>query len=368
MPLTCVTKTGEILLASNFDAMGWRNLAADNRNNKHLVMPCCGRLAILKTSHLGTMFFAHVRKEGAVCPTESEDHLLAKDLVARAAIQAGWHAETEVALKPHGLVADVLVTKGKQRIAFEIQRSRQKWGDTEKRHAAYKEAGVRALWLFRQRDYPRCKEIPAFRLVRDKENGTFQVWVWREGHDYEKVSVPTQAIELQRFISGALAGQLRWMPALGITVPVVGYMADLKCYKGHDTAVLAALELEIDRVLAGHANIKLSVESFSEHPELLRSAKAQEFLEKNGLKLCFGVSNLKLSVRFSEPNFRRYLYPRCSWCKEIIGQWQFKGAALRTVPGFELSLELSDRLVSDMPGLKKHIERWWFDKFTTQAK
>lgn len=361
MPLTCVTKTGDVLLASNYDAVSWRALAADNRNNKHLVMPCCGRLAILKTSHLGTMFFAHIRREGSTCPSESEEHLLAKDLVARAAIQAGWHAETEVALKPNGLVADVLATNGKQRIAFEIQWSRQKWEDTEKRHAAYKEAGVRALWLFKQSDYPRCKEIPAFRLVRDKENRTFHVWVWREGHDYEKVSMPAQAVELQQFISGALSGKLRWMPALGLTVPVVGHIANFKCNKGHETAVLAALELDIGRVLAGHANIQLSVESFREHPELLRSAKARELMEKNGLKLFFGVNNLNLSVRFAEPNFRRYVYPCCSKCKEIIGQWQLNSADMRVVPSFELSLNLSERLASDMPKLKRQIECWWFD-------
>lgn len=361
MPLTCVTKTGDVFLASNYDAISWRVLAADNRNNKHLVMPCCGRHAILKTSHLGTMFFAHIRREGSICPSESEEHLLAKDLVARAAIQAGWHAETEVALKPHGMVADVLATKGKQRIAFEIQWSRQKWEDTEKRQAAYKEAGVRALWLFKQSDYPRCKETPAFRLVRDKENHTFHVWVWREGHDYEKVSKPAQALELQQFISGALSGKLQWMPALGLTVPVVGYMANATCHKGHETTVLASLELDIGQVLPRHANIQLAVESFGKHPEFLRSAKARELMEKNGLNLYFGLRNLNLSVRFAEPEYQPYVYLRCTQCKELIGQWQLKDTEMRVIPDFELSLNLSEQFVQDMSGLKYQIERWWFD-------
>ena len=361
MPLTCVTKTVDVLLASNYDAVSWRVLAADNRNNKHLVMPCCGRHAILKTSHLGTMFFAHIRREGSICPSESEEHLLAKDLVARAAIQAGWHAETEVALKPHGIVADVLATNGKQRIAFEIQWSRQKWEDTEKRQAAYKEAGVRALWLFKQSDYPRGKEMPAFRLVRDKENQTFHVWVWREGHDYEKVSVPAQAVELKQFISGTLSGKLRWMPALELTVPVVGYIANAACHRGHETAVLASLELDIGRVLTGHANIKLAVESFGKHPEFLRSAKARKLMEKNGLNLHFGLSNLNRMVRFAEPEYQPYVSLRCTQCKALIGQWQLKDADMRVIPDFELSLDLSARFFHDMPRLKYQIERWWFD-------
>lgn len=362
MPLTCVTKTGDVLLASNYDAISWRVLAADNRNNKHLVMPCCGRHAILKTSHLGTMFFAHIRREGSICPSESEEHLLAKDLVARAAIQAGWHAETEVALKPHGIVADVLATKGKQRIAFEIQWSRQKWEDTEKRQAAYKEAGVRALWLFRQSDYPRCKETPAFRLVRDKENHTFQVWVWREGNDYEKVFMPAQAVELKQFIAGALSGKLQWMPALGLTVPVVVHIANFRCRKGHESAVLAALELDIGRVLAGHVNIKLSLEEFRHHPELLRllrSAKVREVLNKNGLELIFGVS--KLLVRFAKPIFMPYIHSRCSKCEDIIASWELQGAEMQVFPNFELSIELSEQLVHDIPRLQYKIERWWFD-------
>lgn len=346
MPLTCATKTGDVLLASNYDVMSWHALAADNRNKKHLVMPCCGRLAILKTSHLGTMFFSHIRREGSICPHESDEHLLAKDLVARAAIQAGWHAETEVALKPHGIVADVLATKRMQRIVVEIQWSRQKWEETEKRQAAYKEAGVRALWLFRQSDYPRCKETPAFRLVRDKENHTFYVWVSREGNEYEKVTVPSQAVELKQFITGALSGKLRWMPALGLTVPVVGYMANATCHKGHQTSALASLELDIGRVLPGHANIQLSVESFGKHPEILRSAKARELMEKNGLNLHFGLSNL---------------YPRCSKCRDIIGQWQLKDTEKCIVPDFELSLDLTEQLVHEMYELKHKIKRWWFD-------
>lgn len=358
MPLKCTTKGGETHLAFNHNAASWQTLAVANRREKHLVMPCCGRPVVLKTSHLGTRFFAHARKHDSTCPTESEEHLLAKDLVARAALQAGWHAETEVSLQSRRLVADVLVTKGGRRIAFEIQWSRQKQVDTAKRHAAYTKAGVRALWLFKQAGYPRCKEVPAFQLVRCKESRAFYVWVWKEGHGYEKNSKSAQTIELQQFVSGALAGKLKWMPAVGLVVPVVGHTARRMCIRQHETLALTTLEVDVERLLPGHRNPLLSVESFGEYPELLRTAQARQLLERHGLTLHFGVSNT--SGKRNDPHYQRYVLACCSECGDLIGQWELTNSET-AAPSFELSLKLSEHLIEGIPALKSQLERWWFD-------
>lgn len=287
MPLKCITKSGEAIFAFNYDVSSWKELKEKNRSGNSLVMPCCGRLVTLKTSHLGTRFFAHARREGSACPSESEEHLLAKDLVAKAVVQAGWRAETEAILKPHGLVADVLATKGKKCVVFEIQWSRQKQKDTERRHAAYKKAGIRTLWLFKQWDYPRSKEIPAFRLVWNAERRSFHVWVWRNGHDYERADSPSQVVDIQEFVSGALVGQLKWMPAMGMTVSMITYLAMHKCPCGHMAPVVAEIEVDINRILADHGNPKLWVSSFDGFPEPLRTSRMRNLLKDERRYIAF---------------------------------------------------------------------------------
>ena len=361
MPLKCATKTGEMVLAFNHDAVSWKELAEKNRRLGILVMPCCGRPVVLKRSHLGTRFFAHARRGGSTCPSESEEHLLAKDLVAKAVVQAGWNAETEAVLKSHGLVADVLATKGKKSVAFEIQWSRQKKNDTERRHAAYEKAGIRALWLFKQGDYPRCKEIPAFRLVRDAENRSFQVWVWRNGHDYEKVNTPAQAVELQEFVSGALVGRLKWMPAIGLSIPAFVHVGMHECRCGHVIPVLSVIELDISRVLPGHDNPKLSVEAFQEYPEFLRTAKAQKLLKKQGVVLHFGVSKWK-THHWGDDIFSRYILNSCSGCGDLIGGYEIISGGTESKPAFDLSLTLSEQLVREIHQLQPQLRRWWFDR------
>jgi hypothetical protein len=359
MPLKCKTNTGETLLAFNYDAVDWQKLIDGNRREKHLVMPCCGRPVVLKTSHLRTRFFAHARKDGSKCPRESEAHLFAKTLIAKAIVQAGWQAETEVTLKPANLKVDVLATKGKHRIAFEVQLSRQKEQVTAKRHAAYEKAGVRALWLFKQWDYPLCKAVPAFRLASDMEGRAFNVWVWREGPHYEKTSQPAQTVDLTEFIAGALVGKLKWQPAVGLTVPVTAWIAQSTCRKGHSTPALVFLEVCVNRALPGHANPQISVQAFSEHPEILRTAKAREHLKQHGLALHFGTSNRTFIPWVN--NFRRYVYACCSKCGELIDDRELKNVTAQVAADFELPLKLSETLVDNIPRLESQLARWWFE-------
>lgn len=358
MPLKCSTSSGEPLLAFSFEPASWKALAAENREAKHLLMACCGRQVVLKTSHLGTRFFAHARRTDSACPVETEDHLLAKEIVARAALRAGWQADTEVPLQPDGVVADVLASKGRARVAFEIQCSRQKDADTRRRHRTYQRAGVRALWLFKQADYPRWKELPAFRIVRAAERPAFDVWVWRDGHDYEKVSHPAQSVPLDEFIRGALLGRLKWRPAIGLKVPVRACISDARCRRGHQGPALCSIEFGIDEVLPGHANARVRVQAFNERPEVLRTAAVQDCLKLHGLALHFGVSNW--AFRRYEENFHRYVYASCPRCGELIGPSEHDDSASARVLATGHSVRLSAEYVERIPGLSDQLSRWWF--------
>lgn len=360
MPLKSSTRAGDSIFAFNYDRPAWQALRAENRLRKHLVMHCCGRSVVVKTSHLGTQFFAHAADAQTACACESEEHLLAKDLVARAVAKAGWHAQTEMQLENGRSTADVLATSDKRRIAFEIQWSRQAFEETIRRHGVYRDASVRALWLFRQADYPMDQDIPAFRLVRREGEHGFDVWVWSDpGRTGRRDRHASQEIELQTFIRGALLGQLRWKPAVGLTVPVLAHISDGICIKGHKTRSLVSLTLEVARLLPGHASIPLSMDEAGRAcPELLRSKKAEGLLRENQLKIAFGVSNL--SGRWWDPYYERYALPCCAVCDDLIAS-RLDGTEEKPVPNFELSLELSPDLLKNLPELNGRLARWWFD-------
>jgi len=169
MPLRCLDEHGASLHAFALPPLDWAALTADNRLRRHLRMACCDARISLKRSALGLQFFAHVARGGCLTGDESPDHLALKQLAVDAARRHGWDAETEVA--GDGWRADVLATRGRMRVAIEVQWSPQDDGETLRRQAQYAAAGVRGLWLFRQRNFPASAEVPALRVTGSVERG-----------------------------------------------------------------------------------------------------------------------------------------------------------------------------------------------------
>lgn len=165
MPLRCLDADGGDVHAFAVPPDAWVMLAADNRARRHLGMPCCGARVSLKRSALGLQFFAHVGRGGCTTGDESPEHLALKQLAVDAARAHGWAAETEVAAADGSWRADVLATRGRARVAVEVQWSPQDDAETLRRQAQYAAAGVRGLWLFRQRGFPVSAALPALRVA-----------------------------------------------------------------------------------------------------------------------------------------------------------------------------------------------------------
>jgi hypothetical protein len=148
------------------DAFG-RSLQADVRAGRRSALsPSCGAAAYLRTSKLGVRHFAH-RASGdcATHPKETGQHLLAKDIIMRAARAAGWDAEPEV--HGDGWVADVLASDGARRVAFEVQWSAQTRDEFERRQARYAAEGIRCAWFTRHErsvPFPR-RDLPLFHMI-----------------------------------------------------------------------------------------------------------------------------------------------------------------------------------------------------------
>ncbi len=166
MPLRCLDDADRSLDASLLTTLEWTALTATNRHVRHLRTLCCGAPLVLKTSRLGTRFFAHLALGGCGSGDEGPEHLHLKALAIAAARAAGWTAEAEVSgATPAGEPwrADVLATRGRHRIAVEVQWSPQTDALTSARQARYAESGVRGLWLSRGA-VTADAEVPAVRV------------------------------------------------------------------------------------------------------------------------------------------------------------------------------------------------------------
>jgi hypothetical protein len=65
MPLRCVDPTGKRVHSFNLSDDAWQALMVENREARHLKMPCCNSPVVLKQSHLGK------RPRELVCPDAS---------------------------------------------------------------------------------------------------------------------------------------------------------------------------------------------------------------------------------------------------------------------------------------------------------
>jgi hypothetical protein len=207
-----VTSAGESVYAFDLAEEGWRELAATARANKGwLRMHCCGTAAVMKRSKLGLQFFAHAPQAECQTAPETVHHLELKRLAVMAARRAGWQAEPEVrgGEGSNAWIADVLATKGRARVAIEIQWSPITAEELHARQARYRDAGIRGLWLLRQREFPISQDLPA--ALVEQIGGTYIAHF--PGYGFESKSGDTsgdQETEARALVEQCLLGKVRW--------------------------------------------------------------------------------------------------------------------------------------------------------------
>lgn len=182
MPLKCELD-GQICYSFTYSPTEWEALKA-SRKERDMRMPCCGRGAIPKTSALGTQFFAHARRGECESGQETREHLLAKYLVARGAHAAGWAVDVEhCGETPDGeaWVADVFATKGRVKVALEVQWSPQSEQEARRRQERYRKSGVRGAWFLR----PRRGYNPSFLgILAERATPSFVIQLADSGQDF----------------------------------------------------------------------------------------------------------------------------------------------------------------------------------------
>jgi hypothetical protein len=206
MPLKCLSPDGPIY-AFDYTREQFELLRLKHNGKRHLAFKCCDGQVGLRVSQTGFQHFYHVKRGGCRYEGETMEHLKAKAVIVQAARKAGWNAETEVEDEQGLWRADVLLTKGKAKIAFEVQWSAQTWAETLLRQQRYRDSGVRALWLVRSSSYEPSWDTPAFRLRAAADTpGGFEVLISPPNEKWTLADEPDDWLNLAIFVKCALAG------------------------------------------------------------------------------------------------------------------------------------------------------------------
>ncbi|WP_457089918.1 competence protein CoiA [Microvirga sp. P5_D2] len=216
MPIRCVDPTGQSIQSFDLSENEWQTLEFENKKSRHLRMPCCSVHVTLKRSRLGTRFFAHKIIGSCATAPETEEHLHLKQMAVMAARAHGWTAQTEATgITPEGEEwrADVLATKGKHRVAVEIQWSGQTNDDTMRRQKQYKDSDVRGLWLLRQPGFPVTRDLPAACIGGSLKEG-FQALIpthpYMNARDRNTPDRWHQIVPMEQFLNAAFSKRLRF--------------------------------------------------------------------------------------------------------------------------------------------------------------
>lgn len=272
MGLKCYSTEG-IELSFMHDQGSWHALRARNAAEKHLRFDCCNAGVVLKTSRLGTRYFAHKARGTCATAPETPEHIMAKAMICETIIGVGWHVEPEQRLADtEGLcIADVLAKRTPASpcgIAFEIQWSPQTLEATAQRTARYASHGIRTLWLMRQHDIPVSKDIPAVRLVHDGSG--FSVVLPSERYVQGRSRFGSRTlreadcwappIALARFIEGVLDSRFTFGLPDRVRVTVMIEGTPSSCYRcGRDIVWINGVILHPGERFCGYSALHLSL-------------------------------------------------------------------------------------------------------------
>ena len=339
MPLRCLDHHGTTLEANAFTDDEWQALRLRSRSDVHLRMPCCPTRAVLKTSPLGTRFFAHKARGSCDWKPETEAHRHLKMLALEAARDAGWEAQTETTgntLDGERWTADVLAWKRDEKLAVEIQWSGQSNEETWRRQRRYQRSGVKGVWLLRQPGWPISEELPAACLggsVSEGLNILVPRWEGLRARDRKNSSQWTQILHPVEFMKALF--ERRYLFGIAHVDKVdldirTGVMDCWKCRR--PTRIVTFLVGQI-----GPHAVTLRLEDAEHLPELV--ARIQGVLR---LRKDIGA----IRERYSKTVGHSYVANACAHCDALIGRF-FEHEAYycqeRSVGTVELNLQRGGR-------------------------
>ncbi|MBD1921389.1 hypothetical protein H6F77_09835 [Microcoleus sp. FACHB-831] len=319
MPLTAWIDDEKVLapLVSDEDWEAWKN-----QRDIKISLACCKSSGFLRNSKLGTKHFVHKCKTGCNWKPETQEHLLAKSEIVKACLEAGYEADTEVS----GLDwrADVLASKGKVKIAFEIQWSPQTLQLTQERQTKYKRDEIRGCWLFRKLPSSKAsKELPMFELALNSNN-KFVVHIPTQDIN-NKRSLSLENISLSEFIKSLLSKKIKFCESYVSIKEQITYLSffSVKCsqcnkpyhvYMVQETFIVSKSLCGIDVNIPHYSNYgkKLCLDKpFVFASEIVNFAR---FISKENKNINMG----EIKSRYKHNKWNNWLSFGCHWCDAIL--------------------------------------------------
>jgi len=358
MPLSCFDHSGLKIQAFDLNDDQWEALKAQNRQSRLLRMPCCGAGVVLKQSKWGTPFFAHSKVGLCLTADESEEHRQLKMLAVEAARSCGWQAETEVpGVSPSGEPwrADVLATKGKAKVAIEVQWSGQVDDETLRRQQLYRDSGARGLWLLRQTGFPVVEELPAVCIGGTIKEGFHALlpyqWARMTRNDRQSQQGWKAILPMHEFLTTAFNYRLKWgrITDIGAKAEAEVLVAEADC---EHCGVITEIIVGIDLHVAGES-VEVSLLDLTPYDSLI--AEIRDHLPPS-----FDQTHLK--VRYSRTHNHRYFSNGCLGCDRLHGDFYLPGYRHAAKAACRFPITLTGdwlQLVQESDECGNGAPEWW---------
>lgn len=210
MAFDCLHENTEIH-SFHYSPTDWEKLKAES-DGMILTMACCNQPALLMTDELGTQYFAHEIKGCALHPEQALEsntpmQRQANFIIACKLYELGWKVETEqlgwADDKPVWIGGAVVASKGRAKVAVEVLWSYLPLEEVKLRQQAYKDDGVRCVWLmvagkeedqhsiFDERDalsgayFHATKQLPIFSIFIDTDKSLQVLNVLTASQEYD---------------------------------------------------------------------------------------------------------------------------------------------------------------------------------------
>lgn len=317
MPLRAYLKNEEIISIDQ-DKIQWDDLKIKLKSKELiLILPCCKQEGFLRTSSKGLKHFVHAKsKNSCDWKPESPEHLSAKIEIIEACKEIGWTAIPEYS--ENNWRADVLAVQNENRIAFEIQWSRQTFEETKFRQDRYKESNVRGCWFFRSAP-KELREFEGEHLKANKEIPSFRIF--KDDNSKIIAQLKHTQIPLKNLVRQLLKGKLKFCENIRLKpkqeVTIIFF--ETKCWKCHKSQHLWTVKQNLVTVCNQPYYIMNSMwdnKDFDKSPKIYNAII--EFLQtEQGKNLKIG----QLKNRFSKSVKSNYLSHGCVYCDAIFGDF-----------------------------------------------
>lgn len=360
-------KNDEQIYSFVYSLKDWIALKEDKISSFN--MACCGNQAILKTSKLGTQFFAHkVKPKSRDCSTggETTEHIHIKYLVSKRLFECGWSVNVEKRGEtPSGekWIADIYAEKNNIKLAIEVQWSHQSFVEIKRRQQVYKDSGVRGAWLLRSGSVKHknaivgdfmhsTKHVPVFSIYKNKRksNNCYEVYNVNKINVEQgltfKPLIPIQ-LELSDFVEKLVSSKIKFhlksSPTSQLSLDIMK-MDCSACNKVTETVVNVRSKNTVYGIEHSSNNYNAPVDRCSEN--------TIDFINANFSQM-YGFAPLR--SRYIKNEGGSYIANSCTHCDALMER-----SYLKSWGGYYLTtlFETNKVIMNKQENIKSEVGRW----------